>query len=450
MPLNRPAQALTPGPRGVSDARRWATQVLTEIQRPELVESACISVSEVITNALLHAEQPVSVRLRGTREHPRIEVRDGSREPPDLPDLESEPEDDVLLTFGRGLSIVARVSSAWGAEIEEDGKIVWFVPQVELADGPGVQGLITELQPMLREDPPEVDDPVEVTLIGLPLPEMKLNRMHLRELRRELRLLALGHEATYPLAASLSRFFTDLDVTFWRGHARRQPRLGPARRRRRSRPHHHDPAPLGRRLPALHRAARARRRLLPPGAVADPGPHARPGRLPDLDVRRVRAPGARRDADALAAAEPRRETAPERLVTRPAAVTLVAVAIGGAAGGTLRWWLGDVVPDGHGFPWTTFAINVTGALALALLPAVAAVRTRPVLTAGLGPGLLGGYTTLSTYAEQGRALLADGRAGLAAAYLLGTLAACLVAVTLAGRLSSRPAQRLFADEEGNE
>ena len=41
--------------------------------------------------------------------------------------------------------------------------------------------------------------------------------MHLRELRRELRLLALSHEATYPLAASLSRFFTDLDATFWRG-----------------------------------------------------------------------------------------------------------------------------------------------------------------------------------------------------------------------------------------
>ena len=39
MPLNRPAQALTPGPRGVSDARRWATQVLTEIGRPELVEA---------------------------------------------------------------------------------------------------------------------------------------------------------------------------------------------------------------------------------------------------------------------------------------------------------------------------------------------------------------------------------------------------------------------------
>ena len=49
---------------------------------------------------------------------------------------------------------------------------------------------------------------------------------------------------------------------------------------------------------------------------------------------------------------------------KPAPATLVAVAAGGALGGTLRWWLGDVVPDGTGFPWTTFAINVTGALAL--------------------------------------------------------------------------------------
>jgi anti-sigma regulatory factor (Ser/Thr protein kinase) len=217
MPLNRPAQALTPGPKGVSDARRWATQVLTEIERGELIESASLGVSEVITNALLHAEQPVNVRLRGTREHPRIEVRDGSKEPPALPDLEAGPEDDLLLTFGRGLSIVARVSSAWGAEIDDDGKIVWFVPQKEPADGAGVQGTITEAPNLVREDPPVVQDPVEVTLLGMPLPDMKLNRQHLRELRRELRLLALGHEESYPLAAALSTFFANLDTVFWRG-----------------------------------------------------------------------------------------------------------------------------------------------------------------------------------------------------------------------------------------
>ena len=66
-----------------------------------------------------------------------------------------------------------------------------------------------------------------------------------------------------------------------------------------------------------------------------------------------------------------------------------------------------------------------------LLPALAVVRRRALLALALGPGVLGGFTTLSAYAEQGRGLLADGRTALAAAYLLGTLAACLVAVALA-------------------
>ncbi len=138
------------------------------------------------------------------------------------------------------------------------------------------------------------------------------------------------------------------------------------------------------------------------------------------------------------------------MLTRPGPAVYLAAAAGGAIGGTLRWSLGELVPDGDGFPWITFAINLTGSLALALLPAVAGVRRHPALIVGLGPGLLGGYTTLSTYAEQGRALLAEGRPGLAGAYLLGTLAACLAAVTLAGRLSPAAARAEFEAEEGNE
>ena len=113
----------------------------------------------------------------------------------------------------------------------------------------------------------------------------------------------------------------------------------------------------------------------------------------------------------------------------------LAVALGGAAGAWLRWTLGDAIADGGGFPWTTFAINVSGSLALALLPALAAVRRRPLLVAGLGPGLLGGFTTLSAYSEQTRALLDEGHALTAAAYVVGTLAACLAAVAAASRLS---------------
>jgi CrcB protein len=129
---------------------------------------------------------------------------------------------------------------------------------------------------------------------------------------------------------------------------------------------------------------------------------------------------------------------------------VAAVAVGGACGALLRWWLGELAPDGSGFPWTTFAINVSGSFALAALPALAVVRRSPLLTVGLGTGVLGGYTTLSTYSEQARALLDDGHVAIAASYLLGTLAACVVAVALAHRLSPALAQHEFEDEEGNE
>lgn len=125
---------------------------------------------------------------------------------------------------------------------------------------------------------------------------------------------------------------------------------------------------------------------------------------------------------------------------------LAAVAAGGAAGAVLRWWLGVLAPDPAGFPWTTFAINVLGSLLLALLPLLA---THRLLVAGLGPGLLGGFTTLSAAAEQTRSLLASGDLLVAVAFLVGTLAACLVAIHLASLLTS-PRQRSLLESEGGD
>jgi len=131
-------------------------------------------------------------------------------------------------------------------------------------------------------------------------------------------------------------------------------------------------------------------------------------------------------------------------------VVYLAVALGGALGAVLRWSLGDAFPDGSGFPWTTCAINVSGSLVLAALPVLAAVRRHPPLAAALGPGLLGGYTTLSAYSEQTRALLADGQTVTALAYLFGTLAACLVAVAVVSRLHPPAVADEFAAEGGDE
>ena len=129
-------------------------------------------------------------------------------------------------------------------------------------------------------------------------------------------------------------------------------------------------------------------------------------------------------------------------------MTPLLVALGAVAGAPLRFLAGHWLD--RDFPFGTLLVNVVGSFVLALLPAFEVVRRNRPLALGLGPGLLGGFTTLSTYAEQSRALLADGRAGLAASYVLGTLAVCVAAVAVAHRLSSPLAQREFEDEEGNE
>ena len=116
---------------------------------------------------------------------------------------------------------------------------------------------------------------------------------------------------------------------------------------------------------------------------------------------------------------------------------LAAVAVGGAVGALARWSVGAAVPTGDGFPWSTFVVNVVGCFLLALLPTLLLVRARPLLLLALGPGVLGGFTTLSAYAEDARALAANGRTGLAAAYVLGTLGACPLAVA-AARLRDQP------------
>jgi CrcB protein len=129
---------------------------------------------------------------------------------------------------------------------------------------------------------------------------------------------------------------------------------------------------------------------------------------------------------------------------------VAAVALGGAVGAVARWALTVAWPDPvAGFPWTIFAVNVVGAGVLALLPGFAAVRRRELLPPLLGTGVLGGFTTLSTYSDQARALVAHGRPVLAATYVVGTLAACLLVVALADRLSTAAARADFEREEGD-
>ena len=130
------------------------------------------------------------------------------------------------------------------------------------------------------------------------------------------------------------------------------------------------------------------------------------------------------------------------------ATVLVAVALGGALGALLRHGVEVALPvPGLGFPWPTLAINVSGAAARALVAVLPLVQGRPVLRGLLGPGLLGGYTTFSAYAEQGRRLLDGGQPVLAAGYLLGTVAGCVAGCLAGAAVGSRLIRRGSTDRE---
>ncbi len=106
-------------------------------------------------------------------------------------------------------------------------------------------------------------------------------------------------------------------------------------------------------------------------------------------------------------------------------VAFLAVGTGGAIGSMLRYavalWMVDRV--GPGFPWHTALINVIGSF---LIGAVAAYvqfssGVSPLISVFVVVGLLGGFTTFSTFSFDTLTLLSDGSAGIALAYSAGTV-----------------------------
>lgn len=202
MPFSQHAVALDPGPGCIRQARTWTATSLRALDREDLIEAAELGVAELVGNALLHAHAPIRLRMRGTREHPRIEVTDGSTQLP-VP-YRATIEDDLLTTVGRGLGIVSMVATAWGAESVRGGKVVWFEPAAAIADRPHLEGDIVGADDAGSTDT-DLADGVPVTLRQLPVSLYAAYQLQHQELRRELRLLALAHGDTYPIATSISR-----------------------------------------------------------------------------------------------------------------------------------------------------------------------------------------------------------------------------------------------------
>ena len=132
-----------------------------------------------------------------------------------------------------------------------------------------------------------------------------------------------------------------------------------------------------------------------------------------------------------------------RIPVRPA--WLGVIGVGGTAGTATRAWLEGMFPASSGqWPWTTFGVNLSGALLLGVLLEVLAETGpdrgwRRGVRLGVGTGFMGGYTTYSSFAVETFVLLDSGAWLVGVGYAVGSVVLGLIAA-FAG---ARAVRRLF-------
>ncbi|MGH9265637.1 MAG: ATP-binding protein [Acidimicrobiales bacterium] len=108
-------------PASTGEARRFVEEVLTDAELVPLTYSATMLVSELVANAILHTGTPIEIVVTADGVAVRVEVHDGS------PQLPVRKHYSNMSGTGRGLLLVDRMASQWGAERTADGgKVVWF------------------------------------------------------------------------------------------------------------------------------------------------------------------------------------------------------------------------------------------------------------------------------------------------------------------------------------
>jgi len=109
-------------PESVRRARRTITAFLDPSDVPgAVVDDLVLLVSELVTNAVVHAGSPAAVRLDADVERIKVAVadRDATRAP-------TMADPDPASSSGRGVRLVDRLATRWGVEPHSEGKVVWF------------------------------------------------------------------------------------------------------------------------------------------------------------------------------------------------------------------------------------------------------------------------------------------------------------------------------------
>ena len=115
------AQAhLAPEPRSASAARRFVDETLGRWACGDLLDTVSLLVSELVTNAVLHARSEIEVGVHLLADRLRIEVGDSSDT---LVRRRAAADDEGS---GRGMTMVDALAQAWGVDARPGGKVVWF------------------------------------------------------------------------------------------------------------------------------------------------------------------------------------------------------------------------------------------------------------------------------------------------------------------------------------
>lgn len=122
--------------------------------------------------------------------------------------------------------------------------------------------------------------------------------------------------------------------------------------------------------------------------------------------------------------------------------TLAVIALGGMVGASARYGVARWLPTDPGrFPWATFWTNLSGSFLLGLLLVLVIERLPPTryLRPFVATGILGAFTTMSTYEVETALLLKDGHTATALLYGVGSLAAGLALAAAGIRVGRRGA-----------
>ena len=111
---------------------------------------------------------------------------------------------------------------------------------------------------------------------------------------------------------------------------------------------------------------------------------------------------------------------------------LLAVGVGGGIGALIRYFVAGAIQSAAwpGYPWGIFVVNITGGFVMGLIVELSALKISltPEMRAFLTTGILGGYTTFSTFSLDSALLIERGQYGTAAIYVVGSTLLSILAL----------------------